>query len=115
VSLGLYFDQHIQGPIAEGLRRQGIDVLTAEADGRKAAQDETLLERATALGRLLVTNDEDFTVIAASWQALGREFAGLVYITEQQIPYGRAIEDLRLIAEGYSAEEMISRIEYLPY
>ena len=114
MSLKYYFDQHVQGPIAEGLRRLGTDVLTSEDDGMKRAEDDELLERATALGRILVTNDEDFTVIARTWQATGRPFAGIVYITQQQIPYGRAIEDLQLIAEGYTPDEMANRVEYIP-
>ena len=114
MTLEYYFDQHVQGPIAEGLRRLGTDVLTSEADGLKRAVDDDLLERATVLRRILVTNDEDFTVIARRWQATGRPFAGIVYMTRQQIPYRQAIEDRQLIAESYTHEEMANRVEYIP-
>ena len=80
----------------------------------KAAEDERLLERATELDRILVTNDEDFPVIATAWLATGRHFAGIVYMTRQQIPYGKAIDDLQLIAEGYSAHELANHVEYIP-
>jgi hypothetical protein len=115
VTLGLYFDQHVPGPIAAGLRRQGIDVITTEQDGRKSLEDESLFERATALGRVMVTNDDDFLRIAAAWMAEGRHFAGLVYIKSQRVPFGKLIDDLLLIASVYSAEEMTDRIEHLPY
>ena len=114
MSLTYYFDQHVQGPIPAGLRRLGTDVLTSEDDGMKRAEDDELLERATALGRILVTNDEDFTVIARRWQATGRPIAGIVYMTRQQIPYRQAIEDRQLIAESYTPEEMANRVEYIP-
>jgi predicted nuclease of predicted toxin-antitoxin system len=115
MSLTFYFDQHIPGPVARGLRRRGISVLTADEDGNKALDDESLLERATALGQVLVSNDEDFRRIAARWRSEGRPFAGLVAVTDQGAPHGKLIEDLLLVAEVYSAEEMVNRIEYLPY
>jgi hypothetical protein len=31
--IALYIDENVQGQIVRGLRRRGIDVLTAEADG----------------------------------------------------------------------------------
>ena len=94
MSLPFYFDQHVPGPIAIGLRRKDIHVITADEDGRKDWDDESLLERATALGCILVSNDHDFLVITAHWRHAGRHFAGLVFLTEQDIPYGKAIEDL---------------------
>jgi predicted nuclease of predicted toxin-antitoxin system len=114
VSLGLYFDQHVPGPVAEGLRRRGIDVLTTEEDGAKSREDQTLLDRAAVLGRVMVTNDNDFLSIAAAWMAEDRLFAGLVHLTTQRIPFGKAIEDLELIARVYSETDMLDRVEHLP-
>lgn len=54
-----YFDVHVPASIAEGLRRRGIDVLTSQQDGTREAGDEELLQRATYLGRLLFSQDED--------------------------------------------------------
>jgi hypothetical protein len=115
MSLAFYFDQHVPGPVARGLHRRGISVLTTEEDGNKTLDDELLLEHATALSRVLVSNDEDFRRIAARWRGEGRLFAGLVAITDQGTLHGKLIEDLLLVAEVYSPEEMVNRIEYLPY
>lgn len=114
MTLPLYFDQHAPGPVASGLRRRGIDVVTAEQDGHKGIADELILERATSLGRILVTNDSDFLAIAARWRRSGRHFAGLVYYADQNLPHGKLIEDLVLITEVYTADEIIDQIEYLP-
>ena len=38
-----------------GLRRKGIDCLTAEEDGTKQLPDDLLLQRATELGRVMVS------------------------------------------------------------
>jgi hypothetical protein len=114
VSVPYYFDQHVPGPVRNELRRRGVDILTAEEDAAKRTPDESLFERATSLGRVMVTNDDDFLVIAARWLAEGRHFSGLVRLRDQFVPYGKLIEDLLLIAEAYEPHEMVDRIEYLP-
>jgi len=70
----MHFDHYAPVPqsIADGLRRLGIVVITAEGDDAKRLLDDALLERATARGCVLVTNAEDFTVLAASGWEQGR-------------------------------------------
>ena len=114
MTLALYFDHHVQKRIAIELRRWGIDVLTAEQDRAAQHADVDLLARATELGRVFVSNDDDLLAITARWRGEGRHFAGLVYLTRQRLPYGKVIEGLNLIAEAYSVDEMLDRIEYLP-
>lgn len=65
MSLALYFDQHVPGPVARGLRSRGVDVLTADEDGNRDMEDELLLTGATLLGRVLMSNDADFRRITA--------------------------------------------------
>lgn len=114
MSLRFYFDQHVPGPVRSSLRRRGADILSTEEDGAKGEPDERLLERATELERVMVTNDEDFLVIASRWLAQGRHFAGMVRLRDQHLPYRKVVEDLSMLAEVYSPAEMIDRIEYLP-
>ena len=40
--LSFYMDHHVHGSITVGLRRRGIDVVTAFEDGREEADDEPL-------------------------------------------------------------------------
>ncbi|MGD9891098.1 MAG: DUF5615 family PIN-like protein [Dehalococcoidia bacterium] len=89
MSLPLYFDQHVPGPVAAALRQHSVDVLTAEQDGQKGLVDELLLTRATSLGRILVTNDRGFHTIVARWRQGGHHFAGIVYYGDQHIPHGK--------------------------
>ena len=49
----LYMDHHVPSAITEGLRRRGVDVLTAADDESATLDDESLLDRATALDRVL--------------------------------------------------------------
>jgi predicted nuclease of predicted toxin-antitoxin system len=61
-------DQHIRAEITEGLRRKGIDVLTAFEDHRSDASDVELLQRAAAVDRVFVSQDQDLLRITAQWQ-----------------------------------------------
>jgi predicted nuclease of predicted toxin-antitoxin system len=74
--LTVYMDVHIPLVITEGLRRKGIDVLTSQEDGTAEVDDESLLDRATALGHLLFTQDQDFLRIASDRQGSGIPFLG---------------------------------------
>jgi len=114
VSLSLYLDHHVHTAIRDGLRARGIDVLTAIEDGSDLWDDEQILERATILERIVFTQDADFLRIANEWANASREFAGVVYGHQLQVTIGQAIHDLELIAAVMSAEEMRSRVEYLP-
>ena len=44
----LYMDEHVPSAITEGLRWRGVDVLTAQEDGRTGEDDPELLDRASA-------------------------------------------------------------------
>ena len=65
MSLSLYMDVHVPRAITEGLRLRGVDVLTAQEDGAGEATDGDLLDRATAVGRLLFSMDADLLREAA--------------------------------------------------
>lgn len=64
MSVALYMDHHVRRAVTEGLRRRGVDVLTAREDGRATAKDEKLLARATALDRVLFSQDDDLLAIS---------------------------------------------------
>jgi hypothetical protein len=106
-------DVHVRRSVTEGLRRRGVTVLTAQEDGTGQLPDPQLLDRATALGHVLFTQDEDFLAEAARRQAAGQAFAGVVY-AHQRVPIGTCVDDLELIARAYDAANMQNRVEYLP-
>jgi hypothetical protein len=112
--LTLYMDHHVHRAITEGLRRRGIDVVTAWEDGTEEQEDEYLLERAVELGRILVTQDQDFLGIAMNWQKSNRNFPGMVYAIQQDVDVGGTIEYLELVVLLKSADEMRNQIEYVP-
>ena len=59
MSVKLYMDVHVKRAVTDGLRRRGVDVLAAQEDGATGLEDADLLDRATALGRVLFNQDDD--------------------------------------------------------
>ena len=90
-------DVHIPGAITEGLRQRGVAVLTAQEDGGRRLPDDKLLDRATALGRVLFTRDADLLREATERQRHGVVFAGIIYGHQLDVTIGQCV---RLPAEG---------------
>jgi hypothetical protein len=107
-------DHHVRGTVTKGLRRRGIDVLTAFEDGSAEAPDAELLGRATLLGRVVFTQDDDFLAIADDWQRNGPDFSGLVYAHQLQATVGQIVTDLQLILEVATLDEMRNTVLFLP-
>lgn len=110
----LYMDVHVKRVIVEQLRLRGIDVLTAQEDGRTEADDAVLLERAGELGRLLFTQDQDFLRIAAQKQKDAKPFVSILYAPQLGISIGQCVEDLELIALAGAPEDFANQVKRLP-
>ena len=113
--LRLYMDVHVKAAITAGLRKRGIDVLTAQDDGADRFDDMQLLDRATELSRILFSQDDDLLAIAKNKQASGVFFAGLIYGHQLAATIGKFVIDLDLVCNVLSEEDMANRIEYLPF
>lgn len=111
----LYMDVHVPGPITQGLRRRSVDVLRAQDNGGDCLSDSVLLDHASAIGRVLFSQDSDLLAEAKSRQVTGTHFAGLVYARQLGITIGQAIRDLELIAKVYDPVDIENRVEYIPF
>jgi predicted nuclease of predicted toxin-antitoxin system len=107
-------DVHVRRPVTTGLRRRGVDVLTAQEDGTATLDDDELLDCALELGRVLFSQDDDLLTEAAKRQRGGKSFAGVVYPHQQNITVRQTIEDLELIAKACEPEELANRVVHLP-
>lgn len=114
MSLRFYMDVHVPKAITVRLKLKGIDVLTAQDDGCSLYSDEQLLERSTHLNRILFSQDADFIAEAAKWQEKGAPFSGVIFGHQLRGSIGQYVEELWLIAEVLSAEEMKGQLIFLP-
>ena len=110
MSVRLYMDVYVRRPVTSGLRRRGVDVLTAQEDSTATLDDDELLERALELGRVLFTQDDDLLNEAAMRQRGRRSFAGVIYAHQQNITVRQTIEDLELMAKACEPEELKNRV-----
>lgn len=114
MSFRLYLDVHVPYAICAELRLRGIDVVTAQEDGAGEWSDAKLFARASSLGRILVTQDDDLLSEAAAWQRENRPFVGVIYARQSTVSIGQCVLDLELIAKASRPDEWYNRIAYLP-
>ena len=110
----LYMDACVHFAVSSGLRARGVDVLTAQEDGRDETPDPLVLDRAGELGRVVYTEDEDFVREGVRRQRAGIPFAGVIYSHQDRLSVGRRIEDLQLIVEAETEENVVNNVRYLP-
>jgi len=87
-------DVHVPRPVTRGLRRRGVDVLTAQDDGAARLPDAELLARARERGRLLFSQDEDLIAKAVRCQREGTPFATVIFARQLDLSIGRCIANL---------------------
>lgn len=114
MSVRLYMDVHVKQAVTDGLTQRGVDVVTAQDEGAHTWDDVALLDRATELGRVLVTQDVDFLREARHRQSLDLSFAGVVFSPQRNVSVGQLVHDLELIAKVYEPEDIANRVEHLP-
>lgn len=115
MTIGLYMDVHIPQSITIQLRRRGIDVLTAQEDNTIELPDDQLLERSTAVGRVLFTQDIRFRALAENWQREDKSFGGLIFGHQLGGTIGQFVKDLEFIAQASDLEDWQNMVEYIPF
>jgi len=112
--VGLYLDHNVRRAIAIGLRKRGVDVVTALEDQHAASRDDVVLVRTTELGRVLFSHDDDLLAITAQWLRVGRRFAGLAFAQQTEITVAEAIRDLELLAKTSELAMTENQVVFLP-
>ena len=105
---------HVPGPVILQLRLRGVDIVAVTEEGNERETDEELLSIATASGRVLVTQDIRFRVLAEEWQRTKRPFAGLVFAHQRRVSFGEMVGDLELIAKATDPAFWLNHAEQLP-
>jgi hypothetical protein len=114
VAIALYMDEHVHRAITIGLRLRDVDVLTVQEDGRTATPDPLILDRALELNRVMFSQDQDFLIEAHHRQSKSIPFAGVIY-ARQLVAVGDCIRDLEIIAKASDPEDLVNRVEYIPF
>ena len=103
-----YLDEHIPAAVNDGLRLRGINVLTVQSAARTGLPDPDQLAYAYATGRVIVTMDSDFLVLASN----GVPHAGIAYAQPTR-SIGELIRALLLLSEILTPSEIMNHVEFL--
>ena len=106
-------DQHIPRAITQGLPARGVDVLTAYEDRADQLPDPDLLDRATELGRVLFTMDDDLLIEAAHRQESNTRFNGVIYAHQLRVTIGGCVHQLEVISQAGKPEDMTDQVMFL--
>ena len=112
--LAIYMDHHVPRVITLGLRLREVDVLTAYEDAASEVDDAALLDRASELGRVLFTRDDDLLAEAAKRQGEGVPFHGVIYAHQMRVSIGKCVQDLEIIAKAGELADLMNGVMFLP-
>lgn len=114
--LALLADENFKAQIQTGLRRRlhTVDLVSVQDLGIRGLDDPDLLARAAAENRVLLTHDVN-TVPRFAYELLesGAPMAGVVVVPDR-MAIGQAIEELGLLIECGTAEDIEVRVLHLP-
>lgn len=114
MSLALYFDHNMQAAVAAALQERGVDLLTAQEDGYAEKPDIEVLQRATELGRVVVTHDHDFLRLTQERLAAGQHQSGLLFCQLAGVSIGTLIAELELAAKTLTPAEIEDQTVWIP-
>ena len=114
--LRLVSDEDVHGRILRGLQRRepGLDLVRVQDVGLAHTPDPDILQWAATEDRVVVTDDEK-TMVPSAWDRVraGQPMPGVIVVTEN-ITIRQAIEDIHLIADCYSPNEIRDQAIYIP-
>ncbi|MBI5696507.1 MAG: DUF5615 family PIN-like protein [Nitrospirae bacterium] len=112
MSLPVYLDEDIPGPLCRALTNRGVDVLTTAEAGNLGRTDTFQLAFAAKHGRILVTcNKKDFVLLHKEYLASQKNHNGIVLADQDSI--GIMLRRLLKLLSELPASDMYSRLEFL--
>ncbi len=107
--LRFYLDENMNPEIAKQLRNHGIDALSAKCGKMLRRSDPEQLRFAAEGGRVLCTEDADFTEPAFFTQ----EHCGIAYFPNSNLGIGYAVSALTKLYQNETAESMKNSPRYM--
>lgn len=109
-------DENFNNDLVRGVRRRNgaIDIVRAQDEGLSGAVDPIVLEWAAQNGRLVLTHDVGtMTRYAYDRVRVSQPMPGIVEAS-RDVPIGKAIEDILILAECSQDGEWEGQVIYLP-
>ncbi len=114
--ISFYADENVDGRIIDGLRRLGVNTLTAiEVPLTGRISDEKHLEFAVERKWVLLTADTDLIEIARRWSASGRVHSGVIYYHPAWTTVGHVVNEVHSIAHALEPEALLGRVIFVSW
>jgi predicted nuclease of predicted toxin-antitoxin system len=107
--LRFYFDESVELAVSQQLQYAGIDVVSAHSLELLGDSDENHLQRATMLGRVLCTYDQDFLRLASD----GMSHSGIIFAHQQRASIGGWVREIKAIHAQMQVSELENQVIYL--
>lgn len=107
-AIKIYTDEHVATAVVRGLRRRGIDAVSAGEAHMLGTSDPEHLEYAASQQRVVVTQDDDFIRLHAA----NHDHHGIAY-APQGTTIGEMINGVMFLYQYLDAADMLRRLEYL--
>jgi predicted nuclease of predicted toxin-antitoxin system len=114
--LKLVSDENFDGDILRGLfrRRPSLDVVRVQDIGLKATPDTEILAWAAVENRILLTHDRDTVPYYLHERVRAGQSTPGVFLVSDQMPIGRAIEEILLAVDCLAPEECRNLVRFFP-
>ncbi len=109
-------DENFNNDIVRGLlrRKPDLDIVSVQDAGLSGADDSRVLEWTAREGRILLTHDvSTMTRYAYERIQLHKPMPGIFEVS-RNLPIGKIIEDILLLAEYSLEDEWDGQVRYLP-
>ena len=114
--LRLAADENFNNDIVRGLlrRKPDLDIVRVQDAGLSGADDSRVLEWTAREGRILLTHDVS-TMTSYAYERIqaGKSMPGIFEVS-RNLPIGKIIEDILLLAEYSLENEWDGQVRYLP-
>jgi predicted nuclease of predicted toxin-antitoxin system len=108
-SIRFQLDEHLGNDIVEGLRRAGIEAMTAAGAGYRGPPDDQILARCQRYGTILVTFDDDYHKLHGD---VARH-VGIVFCGRRTRTTSRIIAALIRVHSERTPDNMKDWVEYV--
>ena len=108
VKLSFYLDESVHIAVANGLKRRGVDAISAKNAGNLGLSDEEQIKYTAKNNLVIVTHDTDFLSLAKE-----REHKRIVFVHQKKYSIGDLIRNLKLLWDVAEQKNMKNHVEFL--
>lgn len=113
MAIKIYANESVPVAIVAGLKRRGVETISARDSGNLGLTDEQQLEYAQINQMPIFTHDADFLRLAYEWTQAGQDHWGIIYVHQEKSGIGECIRRLKELADLFGSDALRNHVEFL--